>query len=300
VLPLGSPGHDGLAGRITQAAQGVGVEPVALEEREVTLSPETIQELTALEEEAAQHELNLETTAAAEVRERMVQALERDGAAAAQPGRLAEALARLAATRVEAEQPDEAVRLFRRALALRADLSLDATYSPRTREAFEEARRQGATLPPRPGPEALDRLCEATGTEAVLWVAAGYDEGELTLVRVFHRPGTGDVPEMRQALGPVEPGAELALPEGVVSGIEQELAALVPPPVEPPPIEPPPVEPPPPPPPPPPHTPFWRTWWFYTIIGVAVAGAATATGLGVGLGENRVDLTVHLPAARSE
>lgn len=290
-LPRGSEGHDALASRISRTAIAAGVEPVALEDREVALSPETIQEAARLEEEAAQHELNLETGAAAEVRQRIVEALERDGAAATEPGRLAAALARLAATQVEAEQPSEAVRLFRRALALRADLTLDATYSPRTREAFEQARAQGATLPPRPGRAALDRLCEITGTEAVLWAAVGYDEGDPVLVLVFHRPGTPETPEVRQALGQLLPGAELDLPEGVVAGLERDLASLVPPPpIEPPPpVEPPPVEPP----PPPPRRPFWRTWWFSTIIGVAVAGA-TAVGLGVGLAPGDREATLRL------
>ncbi len=38
-----------------------------------------------------------------------------------------------------------------------------------------------------------------------------------------------------------------------------------------------------PPPPPPPHTPAYKKWWVWTIVGVGVAGAALGVGLGIGL-----------------
>lgn len=210
--------------------------------------------------------------------------LEQNGATATQPGRLAEALARLAATEIQAENRIEAVRLWRRALALRMDLSLDSTFTPTAREAFDDARRQGGTLPPRPERASLNQICEERGVDAVLWIAVGYDEGDLTLVRVFHRTNAPALAETRHVLQRPDPDTDLMLPQAVVTGIEETLATLNPRPegnggiperVR--------------------CSPYYRCWWFYFTIGVVVVGAALTAGLVVGLGEDQVDMTVHLP-----
>lgn len=283
VLPLNSPGYGQLEAQITEAALGAAVELVTADDEEFGLSPDIIQQLAQLEEEAVQHELELQLGEAAMRRRRAVELLEQNGATATQPGRLAEALARLAATEIQAENRNEAVRLWRRALALRTDLSLDSTFTPTVREAFEEARRQGGTLPPRPDRSSLDQICEERGVDAVLWIAVGYDEGDLTLVRVFHRPEAADQAETRHVLQRPDPGADLTLPQPIVTGIEETLASLNPRPEG--------------------NgtdgrercSPYYRCWWFYFTIGVVVVGAALTAGLVVGLGEDQVDMIVHMP-----
>jgi tetratricopeptide (TPR) repeat protein len=295
ILPLSSPDRGGLEAQVAAAAREAGVVPIAPDDEEAGLDEATIQELARLEEEATHFELNLDLDQAAASRRQVVETLERHGATATQPGRLADALARLAAIEIQADRRDEAVRIWRRALALRTDLSLDSTFSPAAREAFDEARHQGGTLPPRPEREALDRICADRRVDAVLWIAVGYDEGDLTLVRVLHRPDSADQGEIRYNLGETDPGAELVLPAPLVTGLEQALASLGPEPtvVVQPEQPPPPPDDPPPPPPPDRCSPYYRCWWFYFTLGVVVVGAATATGLVVGLGEDQANVRVH-------
>lgn len=287
-LPTTDSGETALATQLVETVNRAGLEAIIVGEEEIDLPEASVQELGELERRAEQQELALELGEAAARRREIVELLENVGATATQPGRLADALSRLAATEVESERLTEATRIWRRALALRADLSLDGTFSPSARQAFEQASEQGATLPPRPDLDSLERLCDTLDVEAVLWAAVGVDEGNLTVVRLLHRRGTSESVEVRHNLGAhrsesSESWTSVTLSEAPLDRLQRELSLLA--------SLANPYENPPPPPPP---RPWYRQWWFWTTVGVVVAGA-TATGLALGLGEQQVDMVVRFP-----
>lgn len=283
-LPASASGQTSLEQQLTSTVRQAGLTPLAAGQQDIALSPDQVNALDVLVSEAEQAELALELDRAAELRTEVVELLERAGATATHPGRLAQALARLAANEVAAGHRGEAVRLWRRALALRADLVLDSTFSPSVREVFDQARADGPTLPPRPGAEPLDRLCSELDVTAVLWTAVGHDEDGLVFVRVLHHCGDAAPVEVRQQLEAESIEGSFTPPEPVIDALTAELAELAPdrdgegdPP------------------PPPPPRPWYRRWWFYLGLGLLVAGAATTTGLVLGLGERQVDLVLHMP-----
>jgi len=283
VLPIVEGGESALSSQIHDLMRRAGLDPQSPEGEDFALPAEVVTELESLELTATRHELALELAEAVTVRRQIVELLESNGATATHPTGLARALSRLAATEVESGHFGEATRLWQRSLALRADLALDGTFSPSAREAFEAARALGATLPPRPGFESLDRLCANLAVEAVLWVAAGVDEGDQVVVRMLHRRGTTEPVEVRHELEISEGNGLLGA--GHEQRLERELAALLAP--EAPLVVDPPRE---------VHRgPWYRSWWLWTAVSVLVVGAATATGLALGLGEQHVEAVVHLP-----
>ena len=281
-LPAAGEGQEALAADLADAIARAGLEPVTAEQVAVSLPARIAQDVARLEEAARERELALDFRGALETRREIARVLEGTLEAAVSPGRLASALSQVAATEVATGSRRDAVRLWRRALALDASLDLDGTYSPSARDAFDEARREGATLPPRPSPETLDRLCGSGRLAAVLWAAEGRDEQGPALVRLLHVPGQPGFGEIRNVL-PEGDGARRALLATVVGQVAAALAPLTPVP-DPPNGDPRPTV-----------RPWWRRWWVWTLVGLTAAGAGTAAGLALGLGERQVEVVIRLP-----
>jgi hypothetical protein len=295
LLPLGTEATPLLEEELARSVAAVGARPLTLGDVSVQLPWAVEDQLARREAEAEQLELSLRLSLAAQRRRQVVELLEDHGTVASHPARLAQALARWASTEFEAGQVDQAVRLWRWALALQADLQLDGTFPPSAREAFDRARAQGPTLSSRPAEDILRRLCQELDLAAILWVATGHDNGQPTLTRLVYSRSDANQGEVRYPLLDESLTEPVTLPPSflrdlqtaLVRSVSSESTALVSVPGDPSPS--------------PALTatavvrPWWKQWWFYVTLGTLLAGAAVTVGLVYGLPEKEAEIVVHYP-----
>ena len=294
LLPLGTEATPLLEDELSRSVAAIGARPLTLGDVSVHLPRSTEELLARREAEAEQLELSLQLSLAAQRRRQVVELLEDHGTVASHPRRLAQALARWASTEFEAGQVDQAVGLWRWALALRADLQLDGTFPPSAREAFDRARSQGATLPSRPDQGILRRLCQDHDLAAFLWVATGHDNGQLTLTRLVYSRSDANQGEVRYPLIGEALTQPLTLPPSFLRDLQTALVRSVSPssstvglgaPADPSPLPIVSVA----------ARPWWKQWWFYVTLGTLLAGAAVTFGLVYGLPEKEAEIVVHYP-----
>jgi len=185
-------------------------------------------------------------------------------------------------------RPDLARQEFVEVHRLDPGFKLDAHYSPRVRAAFEEAAR-GLPPPPSPAPDDVRRLAKLAGAEVAI-VLTVQPAGEQSLVQgslflvdrgysgVESRLVDPDAPQRLErqtgALGlELRAKLEARFPPPPKKKIVKKKKKIVPP-------------------PPPPPRPWYKRWYTWTAVGVAVASAII---LPLALRTKTADVTVELP-----
>ena len=240
-------------------------------------------------EQAREAALAFDLVAAAELWRREADRVLRTADTVLFPRRTAETLMEAGAASAAAGETDLALAYFRKSIAVDGDIEPGPEISPDAKALFRRAVAEGPSVPEPPRQAVLKAICDAEGTDGVLWTAVGMDNGEWTvLFRTYRRRGgesAGEV-EMRRYAAPLdksETTAERARLEQIAAvrpvGVVAPSPAL-----------------------PNKETsqtdevrkPWYKKWWFYTAVGgVLIAGGVVGVAVWAASREETAEITVN-------
>lgn len=280
-MPRGA-GHEAAIARalIPSNIDGI-IELVPLDQlmNKTTLNVEMLSDAhgneMVLKQQALQAALSFELVKAAELRRQAADGLLASDALATRPGYVASFLLDAAAASIEAGQSDLALIYFRKALAIDADLELDARFSPQAKSVFSEAIKEGPAEIAVPTDEVLEQILTQHGWRGILWIAVGRNAGRnLATEKIALRGGGPPKPETRLTVPVVQTeqnnwisGEKARIKKEIASALGLSQSA---------------------------EKPWYKKWWVYAASGgVIAAGIVTAVVVSFAGRPETAQIVVH-------